>query len=97
MVEESYSFRTFRIFPHMLTSIKRYVQHGSRPGSFLSAVIENNLKKAVMYADDDNMSNLPAYVDYFYNHAPMSCWGYEGVIKDWAAHVKKETKTDDSQ
>ena len=90
MQEESYTFRTFHISPHMLNSIKRYIQHGCPPGSFLTAIIENNLKSSVMYADDDNINNLPAYVEYFYNRAPILCWGYEGVINEWKKYLKEE-------
>ena len=38
-----------------------------------------------MTADEENIANLPAYMDYFYNHVPSNCWGSEAVLKDWLA------------
>jgi hypothetical protein len=70
----------------MMEGIKLYIDYGSkraRPGSFLTAIICNNLRAAVMYADDENMVNIPAYVDYFYNHTPLDCWGSEERFENW--------------
>ena len=78
-----HKFRQFYIRDNMMQGIKDYIENRWEPGSFLSAVIVNNLKQAVMYADDDNMENLPAFVDYFYNHAPIDCWGSEENFLGW--------------
>ncbi len=45
--------------------------HPHRMGSFLTAVVENNLDEAVGKADSVNVCALPIYVKYFYNYAPM--------------------------
>ena len=45
--------------------------HPHRMGSFLTAVVENNLDEAVGKADSVNVRALPIYVKYFYNYAPM--------------------------
>ena len=81
---EIYTFLDFYIPLRMMDSIERYVQHGVKPGRFLSAVISNNLKDAVAYADDENMKNIPAYVNYFYNKAPGNCWGSPEKMKSWS-------------
>ena len=60
-----YTFRDFYIPERMMDGIKRYVEGGLRPGRFLTAVIENNLSNACGFADDENMSNLPAYAAFF--------------------------------
>lgn len=44
--------------------------HPHRMGSFLTAVVENNLDEAVGKADSVNVRALPIYVKYFYNYAP---------------------------
>ncbi|MDP3703891.1 MAG: hypothetical protein Q8R78_05845 [Candidatus Omnitrophota bacterium] len=71
----SYEFRQFRISDHMMDAIRRYIDEGLRPGDFLTAVIDNDLKEAVSRADDENLANLPAFICYFYNEAPAGCWG----------------------
>lgn len=73
----------YQVPRRMWDSIDRYVIHHARPGSFLTAIICNNLKEAVMFADEENMQNIPAYVNYFYNHAPANCWGSKKIMDKW--------------
>tara|TARA_R110000868_G_scaffold5782_1_gene33953 strand:- start:25894 stop:26148 length:255 start_codon:yes stop_codon:yes gene_type:complete len=70
---------------HMMAAIIRYLDNGIKPGDFLTAIIENNLKGAVSHADDTNIGLIPTYVKYFYNHAPMACWGSQENRKAWEA------------
>ena len=73
----------YEIPEYMREGIELYVEKGVRPGNFLQSVISNKLKESVMYADDVNMANLPAYANYFYNHAPVHCWGSEKMMESW--------------
>lgn len=45
--------------------------HPDPMGSFLTAVVENDLEGAVGKADSTNVRALPVYLKYFYNYAPM--------------------------
>lgn len=81
--KQTYTFRGYYIPPRMMDGIQRYIENHIKPGSFLSAVIQNNLKEACSYADDENLANLPAYVGFFYNQAPGQCWGSEENFKRW--------------
>jgi hypothetical protein len=67
----------------MLGVIQRYVLHRVRPGSFLTAIITNDLQEAVGHADDETLSNIPAFVAYFYNEAPQACWGSQEKMDRW--------------
>ena len=78
-----YTFKTFYIPKRMMHKIRIYIQHRIKPGDFLSAVIQNDLKKAVGYADDENIQNIPAYVAFFYNEAPTACYGSPEAFKNW--------------
>ena len=80
-----YTFRHWSISADMLEAIQRYVDHGIGPGNFLSAVICNDLADAVGRADDVNIENLPAYVAYFWNECPSTCWGSVDKMKNWIA------------
>lgn len=81
----SYYFRAFHIPERMMGGITRYIEEGVIPGDFLQAVITNDLRRAVEMADEENMFNLPAFVSYFYNHGPISCWGSMERMQEWAA------------
>ena len=67
----------------MRSKLENYLIRGIPEGDFLSAVISNNLKEAVVWADDENIRVLPAYVNFFYNHAPPACWGSEEKMEAW--------------
>ena len=78
-----YGFQTYEIPGRMQDGIRMYVESRIRPGSFLTAIIQDDLKEAVAQADDENMPNIPAYVNYFYNYAPSPCWGSKAKMKAW--------------
>lgn len=73
----------FHLIPeHMHEGVKRYLFDGIQPGDFLTAVFENDFKKAAMHADLEN-------VDAFYNwtvftvHAmPRSSVGSPEAVQD---------------
>lgn len=79
----THQFMSFHIPEHMEEGIALYVQEHIRPSDFLCAVICNDLKEAVARADDENMQNLPAFVDYFYNNTPAECWGSKKKMDEW--------------
>lgn len=86
----AYTFREFEIPDRMMGGLKRYVEHGIEPGSFLMAVLRNDLHDAVGRADDENIRNLPAYVSYLYNEAPSPCWGSPEKVQAWLARFTAE-------
>lgn len=57
-----YTFRGFYVPERMMPGIRRYIDHGNKPGNFLSAVIQNNLHDALSFADYENLKNLPAFM-----------------------------------
>ena len=83
----------FRIDPDMMEGVRNYIEHGIPPGGFLQAVICNDLYLAAGKADHRNIGNLPAYVEYFYNHAPMDCWGNKKKMDAWIERKGQERET----
>jgi hypothetical protein len=67
----------------MHPGIIRWIQSGVKPGQFLTAIIENDLKEAINRADDENIIRLVAYVKFFYNAAPGGCWGSKEKVEQW--------------
>jgi len=78
-----YKFKGFYIPERMMGGIERYINDGIPPGDFLSAIICNSLSEAVGRADDENLANLPAYIGYLYNEAPIACWGSMAKKRAW--------------
>lgn len=68
---------------YMHDAIIRFYENGFPPGSFLSAVIDNDLKDACGRADDTNRHCLFNYIMWFYNEAPNGTWGFSGATSKW--------------
>ncbi len=77
------AYDSYSIPEYMRSGIEDYLLHGLLPGSFLTAVLKNNLCEAVSAADDMNMLLIPSYVKLLYNHAPMDSWGSPEIVKRW--------------
>ncbi len=75
--------RTYRIPGHMIDGLRNYFDHRLEPGHFLTAVLENDLLHAVMYADSMNLYALPAYANWLYNEAPSHGWGSKKKVDAW--------------
>lgn len=72
-----------RLPEHCQGGVRRYIEERVEPGSFLTAVICNDLTSAVQAADDINRLRLHQYVQFFYNHAPSNCWGSQKLFNAW--------------
>jgi len=66
---------------NLVDALERYVKNRMPTGSFLRAVLENNLVEAVGRADSDNIRLLPEIVQYCYNNLPHNCWGSPEIVK----------------
>lgn len=64
-------------------AINLYIEKGIMPGSFLYAVLTNNLFDAVGSADSYNMIELPNIVKFIYNEVPSSAWGSKDKVTTW--------------
>ena len=86
--EQKEAMGKYGIPAEMHGGIVRYFENGIAPGSFLCAVIDNDLREAVARADDTNLYLLRNYMQWFYNHAPSSSWGYPGAADEWCKKVQ---------
>jgi hypothetical protein len=81
--ESKYRFGEFIIPEYMHDGLRNHIEERTPTGGFLRAVFNNDLKEAVGRADENNMRNLPAYVNYLYNYAPSDCWGSPAKVEAW--------------
>jgi hypothetical protein len=68
---------------YMRGAVERYVMDGVPPGSFLTAVLTNDLKEAFARADDDNARAMHGWVRFLYNYTPATCHGSPEKVAAW--------------
>jgi hypothetical protein len=68
---------------YMVGGLRRYIENGIEPGSFLSNLLRNDLKGTFLAADSTNVYLVRDYVDFLYNFAPSNCWGSEEKYEAW--------------
>ena len=69
--------------PYMADAVQRYIENQIPPGSFLTAVICNDLREAFARADSSNRLAMFEWVSWFWNEAPHNCWGSPEAMKAW--------------
>jgi len=69
----------------MQAALARYMWHGEVPGSFLEAVLRNDLTRAVGSADNENIHLLRDYSMILCNCLPgrPNVWGSQQAIMEW--------------
>ena len=79
---------------HAGMSLWRWIEKRTDPGGFLTAVLCNDLAKAVDKADDRNVELIPNFVRLLYNFAPADCWGSEQNVDNWppGLHLKGQPR-----
>ena len=72
-------------------SLERYVKHKIPTGSFLRAVLENNLSEAFGRADLNNRHRMFDIISYIYNDLPSVCWGSPEKVDNWLNRKEEES------
>ena len=75
-----------------IDSITHYATDGRRLGSFLHAVVANDLCEAIDRADATSLANLPAIVRHLYTSVPMGRWGSYASVAAWLDLKDRERK-----
>lgn len=68
---------------HMIGGLRRYIEEGVPPGSFLTAVLTNDLRGAYERADEINSAAIGDYVRFLYSYGPSECWGSRARFDAW--------------
>lgn len=78
--------RLTRMVPfHLQDGLIHHCLHGRMTGSFLTAVMENDLLEAVCRGDQESIAGLKDIVQFLYNYSPPGCWGSPAKVKEWRA------------
>jgi hypothetical protein len=73
---------------HLVDSLEAYARTGHAPGSFLRAVLQNDLFGAVDNADQQNRTILPQIVTFVYRELPATNWGSREKVTSWIATIE---------
>jgi hypothetical protein len=68
---------------HIRDGLVSYLRYGLPPGSFLEAVLANDLADACARADIENRYRLFDYVYVLHNYAPSDSWGSREKVRAW--------------
>ena len=60
-----------------------YIEYGVSPGGFLLAVLRNNLRESIVFADGSDLTCFVPLVRWICNYAPSQCWGSEAKVNAW--------------
>lgn len=75
--------RSCGIPEYMVSGLVRWFVSHTKPGDFLCAVLQNDLRRACERADDTNAPILMNYMRFLYNYAPSGCWGSQDAFDSW--------------
>ncbi len=67
----------------VIAGLHRHTEFKRSAGSFVEALLANDLRGACMYADDHNVRIITMYVTYMMNHLPAACWGSSEAVRAW--------------
>lgn len=70
---------------YMQGGLRRYYEDRRGTGDFLSAVLSNDLLKALSHADLNNRAALHAYAMWLFNQAPIGSYGSPEAVEGWLA------------
>ena len=73
-----------RLPAHTAESARLYIEHGCPPGSFLEAILRNQLVESYSRADETNLAAMFDIVMWLYNDCPMAARGEN--VDDWIEH-----------
>lgn len=68
---------------HMQGGMQRYIENGIEAGSFMMAVLENDLMGAFGRADSINAARIKDFCSFLYNNAPPACFGSREKVRAW--------------
>lgn len=76
---------------HLLGGLERYLEYGDRPGDFLRAVLENDLRGAFQFGDQASREALDSLVLLLENHVRSDCWGSPETVEQWMRQKREES------
>ena len=70
-------------------ALDNYLIHGIQPGSFMTAVLCNDLHGAINRADSGNLINFALVCNEIIHRCPPDAFGSEQHVRDWIHDVDR--------
>jgi hypothetical protein len=67
----------------MREGARLYIEQGIEPGSFMVAILSNDLMGAFQRADHVNVEFMRHWADWLYNDCPMAARGKPERVENW--------------
>lgn len=74
-------------------SLDAYANKGIPTGSFLQAVLENDLFEALGRADTESRHILFDICAHIHNHLTPACWGSPVKVRHWLKQKREERQS----
>jgi hypothetical protein len=68
---------------HLRDGLVRYFSDGILPGSFLQSVLCNDLREAIVHANQGTEHALRPLIEYLAHHVPDQAWGSRDKVLAW--------------
>ena len=68
---------------HLAGGLERYFNHRIPTGSFLEAVLKNDLRDAMWRATPQSARAIPVVVAWLNEFAPSTAWGSPEAVQAW--------------
>lgn len=82
---------------HTHDAIRRYLDYGYQPGSFLTSVLSNDLIGAVGYADEINIQYIPDIVRWLQINVPSYAWGSPEAVRLYCIMKARELSAPETE
>ena len=77
--------------------IDMFVNHGVRPGSFVTAVLENDLMRAWGQADLESRREMDSILRYVWYEIPSGSWGSPDRVEAWIQKVREGEEREEQE
>lgn len=74
---------------YMVDGLYNYLVYGIKPGSFLYAVLTNDLRETFRCADSNNIQVIRNWVTFIYWELPLDTYGSPEMVEAWSKTRKE--------
>lgn len=82
-VTDHFNWDYYDVPEHTREALANYFIHCYEPGSFLMAVLCNDLTGAATRSDHINRDALASIAQWVLHNAPNGSWGNREIVNDW--------------
>jgi len=85
--------RRYELLPrHLQQGMERYIESGIETGSFLRAVLENDLERAFALGDQECRSDMERIVEFLRTEVPPDRGGSRLIVQTWIERCAEKMK-----